>query len=1207
MSILPNQTNVNQNKYFFVEVDSKIITTSTITANSGLFLSIGTNNLSSGQITTSTLVGSNIIGYNNYLDYIQNINLITNVITLDGQGITASTNGIYLNGVLVALPGEISSIGFWAEYPASANINANNSTIKNAKGISTLGLSTGSLLADSLFANSGNIKTLVGSNLTYSNASLCNLNTSSLYVNDIVSEQIYNQFEISTATIRASVGVIDDLESEDIRTNNLFANNISSGTIEAYYLTTSSIVNYGDLASRRVLVNNLLAIPSGIALISTIQTNYLSSGSVSTNTLSGKDGIFSSLTVGKLFTDGISISSFTTNTISVSSIFASNISASELYVSSVVGIGGSFDTLYTNNIYNTSNITTSNLNSLGLITASNVDISGALVVDGSLTFNGGLVGNSGINFNTGSVPIYGTQYLYDIENVRNLTIQNINIQGGATGNLLPPFYYDSILNVGTNLTTPGQVTINGFNPDPLDTGIALDVDGDTRITQNLNVLGLTTLEGLVDVVGETNFQGDVNVQGLLTAEGDFDTVGIATITGATNCLGGLAVEGGLGVIGLANFTGAVTAQAGIGVVGTADIYGGDITFGNALSTNNTFTSWLDTTIKGNLTVDGTTTIGSVLTSTIFTENLFASTIGTNLTAYIGSGVSDGGMVWYSEDLLTQRAIIARNETVSTLYINSSNRLYLEADYIDLSGAVSFNNNNLINISTLGANFVSTNVFVANIGAVSSFIVESDSRIGSISTNNISSGVIYSKELYTESLGNPNPFIPTPINVNNGLNLQGNNIFNVRDLSTQNLFVSTIEADYLSSTTFTDSLFPKTANASLGYFGSLGSASGGFYNTLNTRSTITQTITPDRTGIYSNVIYNTGFLSSQSLRVSSINATTIILSTFLSTAFVQADNIGVRSNIVVNRIDGSFCQFSQFAGGILGVNFINSFTSNGVVFVSSNLSSANLRVSSITANNIFNAGFVSTATIQTSGTINVGPTGNGTVNAGQVNAPATGIVNLPNIQPVQSVNTCGRLTQTWGGGYFVSTFTNTLLPISGINDINSTVNVRGTLSTLNQTVSSINRKLYPFFSTLNVPASTFSINGTSANTPIVLYSNVAFPNTGLWKLSHKSILSKNPGGTSADLHGNILYTQGSFPSTFSLLDGYSALPTVNQDGVSSFTTLNTNVLISSITTRNISYYDATANNYTARLYMGNLVAEYVPPFGFGIDSGSNPAF
>ena len=112
----------------------------------------------------------------------------------------------------------------------------------------------------------------------------------------------------------------------------------------------------------------------------------------------------------------------------------------------------------------------------------------------------------------------------------------------------------------------------------------------------------------------------------------------------------------------------------------------------------------------------------------------------------------------------------------------------------------------------------------------------------------------------------------------------------------------------------------------------------------------------------------------------------------------------------------------------------------------------------------------------------------------------------------------------------------------------------------------------------------------------MYSNVQFANQGFHRISQKAILSKDTGGASQDIHANIFYTVGAFPSTPSITDGYSALAYANDDGRSTFTTLMTEFYVSTPTTRNILYYDSGAKNYTARLYMGTLFDTFTPDFG-----------
>ena len=112
---------------------------------------------------------------------------------------------------------------------------------------------------------------------------------------------------------------------------------------------------------------------------------------------------------------------------------------------------------------------------------------------------------------------------------------------------------------------------------------------------------------------------------------------------------------------------------------------------------------------------------------------------------------------------------------------------------------------------------------------------------------------------------------------------------------------------------------------------------------------------------------------------------------------------------------------------------------------------------------------------------------------------------------------------------------------------------------------------------------------------------------MYKIYQKAILSKTAGISTLDMHPNIFYTQGSYPSSTSVfLDGYTSLPYINNVGTSTYTTCMTMVSISTITTRNIMYYDSIANGYTAKLYMGNIAVEYIPNLGVGGDLGQNPS-
>jgi hypothetical protein len=225
-----------------------------------------------------------------------------------------------------------------------------------------------------------------------------------------------------------------------------------------------------------------------------------------------------------------------------------------------------------------------------------------------------------------------------------------------------------------------------------------------------------------------------------------------------------------------------------------------------------------------------------------------------------------------------------------------------------------------------------------------------------------------------------------------------------------------------------------------------------------------------------------------------------------------------------------------------------------------------------------------------------------INVSSLNANAVTSVTVTSVTGTVSSFTTNALTIGTGGGFISIPFIQSILV--------STIQINNTqLNTSNVALSSINTKMPPFWSTLNVPASSFVINGIAAGTPIVLYSNVQFPpyTKGMYKIYQKAILTKNTGGANVDAHGSIFYTQGLYPSTTTFLDGYSALPYANENGISTYTTCVSMCLISTATTRNISYYDGASNNYTATIFMGNLAVEYIPSFGNATDAGINITF
>lgn len=184
MSILPCQTNITANDYFFVKVDA-----STISGNSGIYDRLFTNSLSTGRITAGSIsslgnlqvggnatIGSNLIvkydisglnitatdtltSYFNNTQYLTSdqganihsllitsniggtgtlyypISILSSIsttsITLDGNTLDTAGQGIgaelLLNGVPIATASTLaSSILTWSYYPALSNVDFNN-------------------------------------------------------------------------------------------------------------------------------------------------------------------------------------------------------------------------------------------------------------------------------------------------------------------------------------------------------------------------------------------------------------------------------------------------------------------------------------------------------------------------------------------------------------------------------------------------------------------------------------------------------------------------------------------------------------------------------------------------------------------------------------------------------------------------------------------------------------------------------------------------------------------------------------------------------------------------------------------------------------------------------------------------------------------------------------------------------------------------
>lgn len=149
---------------------------------------------------------------------------------------------------------------------------------------------------------------------------------------------------------------------------------------------------------------------------------------------------------------------------------------------------------------------------------------------------------------------------------------------------------------------------------------------------------------------------------------------------------------------------------------------------------------------------------------------------------------------------------------------------------------------------------------------------------------------------------------------------------------------------------------------------------------------------------------------------------------------------------------------------------------------------------------------------------------------------------------------------------------------------------------NLNTSSLNGYRLPWISTLNTPISTFVVSGPASTTPQKI-GTVTFPfGPATYELSRKVAFTKLTGGTSQESHGCLILDGTAITPSFPAGDtGLAALPQINNNNASSFTTVFTTIQVdASNLLRTIYYFDAQGANYTASLIFDQPVLRYLPP-------------
>lgn len=219
VSLLPNQTHINKDSYFFL-----LANVSTLTAN----------NISTGSITTGSI--SSLTGYINDLE---TSGISTSQLDLDGQTLTATGTELLLNGIPLATTSNLSSIGDWALEAAISTVNLNgnniiNGTLSAISSISTVNIQATNILAQNIVA----LNILSLSSYTSTISSVITM-TDALVLSSLNG---YNISSIVNPTPNTSSLTASTIEAYQINADNLSIASIYVSSINGNEFTSTGIV-----------------------------------------------------------------------------------------------------------------------------------------------------------------------------------------------------------------------------------------------------------------------------------------------------------------------------------------------------------------------------------------------------------------------------------------------------------------------------------------------------------------------------------------------------------------------------------------------------------------------------------------------------------------------------------------------------------------------------------------------------------------------------------------------------------------------------------------------------------------------------------------------------------------------------------------------------------------------------------------------------
>jgi len=833
----------------------------------------------------STILSSFIINVDRAS--IKQIDRVSSITANTGFFSNITNSNIINTNILTANTGNFTNI--------TANtgnfINISTGTITPIS-LSTLNISTGIINAQLI-----NVSSIVANNIFNNNLTTSNISTNSISTNNILTASL-NTSSITTNTIDVKgtgiqlykpndqvnpVGVISGDNEYGIFINGE-NNPMFLQSFEAIGIATPLLLLAGS-ETVQILSSNVEIRKGTGQEYGSLTLGTLNSYSTNTIQISTASIYTSTLNTIQFSTDLINTSTITTNTIDVKGtgiqLYKPNDQVNPVGVISGDNTYGTFIDAGSNPIFLQSfeavGIATPLLVLAGSetvqILSSNVEIrKGTGQEYGSLTL-GTLNSYSTNTTQISTASIYFNNAIGTAISTNSISTGTINF-GSASGNIINFNQVNTNL-LSTGLIQSGELDVIVSGEYALGAGniIVLSQNG-TQIQDNASV----------DIIAQTQLTLTSIASDITIASGNN-----ASITGSLLTLTGNQTDiNSLSDINLNTING----YTNIGYASTGSIYTSTITT-NAMDVKGTEEAFIKFYKPSDQefpigAIGGSDTVGFAFTAPSSIYMVAGQDININATSNLNLGGEYTIIGAISTILLTAPEInIPDNLTVSSIRTNQVSSFNVETQNLNVN-LIKFDNliNQYVN-NISGVDYMHIDAplktfnfnYISNTGGNNPGVVFQYSNLidGSL-TFNSSNRFVLSKPLDVSEITTDSLIVNNSVeNSISSLRISTGNLFsgvissiqfNASSINANRAFINNLTGS--GSATTTTNLYPQSAGAQIGFFGSGGTNSGGFYNQINARSTLTQVIVPDIVGAFSNNIRIQGNLSTQNVFVSTIN-------------------------------------------------------------------------------------------------------------------------------------------------------------------------------------------------------------------------------------------------------------------------------------------------------------------------------------------------